>query len=217
MNVRNLNESIIRAALFLFDKAGVESSQSISLVQHYLNHVQKSEHNRQLEEAHCSQVQQFGSINGYCLNTASFSSTLFKSGLSVKFCTDQEEKKRMLLPLSISKHKMILSSSLLEKCSFSMLMLLKLDLTLDHEEARFEPIHPQGNDSRDSPLVCDGSSPLPLSPFSSTASGTVQAHKRHRVSRVSSKTKEFRLNQRRIAEKRREEYCNSSSSSEEYD
>ena len=201
--------SLVRAAMILFTEAGFEPAQSEpSFIQRYLNYVQKSEHNRQLEEAHCSQVQQFGSIYRNCLNTATPARKPVKGGLLKKLHADQEEKKQLVLPFGISKHKLIFSPSVFNKCSARLLLDIQGLLKVLDEVAHLTS-YEQAAQVNDVPPIHEDSHPLPCT--SRKSGRMMQAQK------LSARTKEIRLRMRKTAERIRKDYCNSSGSSDEYE
>lgn len=197
--------TIVRAALNFLTESEFDPSQWVSaVIQQYSNEVQKTECNHPPEETRYSMVQHTGR---YLLNTASLFPRLIEGGLPVK---KQEEKKEILLSVGMFKHNVdILSPILLEKCT--LMVFLKHTQRCPSVVAEGEEVCLAYSD-RDLPTVTNGSSPLPHSSFS--ASGTVQ-EKEHRLSRLSSRTREKRLRMRKTTEKRYEEFNASSSSSEE--
>ena len=180
----------------------------LSMTQQYLNTVRKAEHNHiGGDEAHCAHRDEYGIIKGYCHKTSS--PQRLKGYMSAKLL-DLDDKKEVVLSLSIPKHNRdIFSSFTARKCMPR--MLLKFDvftsLALLQEDAGARLALP-GSECNESKHSCsDSSTPLPCSPPARTDPA---AQRECSVGRLSRKTKALRMRMRRAAENRYKDYISSS-------
>ena len=178
----------------------------LSMTQQYLNTVRKAEHNHiGGDEAHCAHRDEYGISKGYCHKTSS--PQRLKGYMSAKL-SDLDDKKEVVLSLSIQKHNRDIFSFTARKCTPHMLLKFDLftSLAILQEDARAQLALPgsECNESKDS---CTDSTPLPCS---SPARSDPTAQRECSVGKLSRKTKALRMRMRRTAESRYEDYISSS-------